>query len=197
MREYRIAIFDPRIRIHTLEELIYPAIFYSSWRTEKEKIRAMYRHKIRIGKSIERIGDAEEKEELYSSLDELYLHYVALFGFSSVEVEKCEAEVEEEVREIEIKPYPSPYVDVPGELPEEVPVSASTKWIKARAEMLLAQVRKRCFMHLVYAREELAMIEDDLSNLERKLFEEPDSQVKADIIEEIEKTRELLLLLGE
>ena len=65
MREYGIAIFDLRIRINVLEELIYPSIFYSSWRTEEEKIRAMYRHKIRIGKNIERIGDVEEKEELY------------------------------------------------------------------------------------------------------------------------------------
>ncbi len=52
MHEYGIAIFDTRTRIKELEELIYPSIFYSSWRTEREKIRAMYRHKIRIGKSI-------------------------------------------------------------------------------------------------------------------------------------------------
>ena len=41
------------------------------------------------------------------------------------------------------------------------------------------------------------MREVDLSSLERKLSEEPDSQVKADIIEEIEKVRELLFSLGE
>ncbi len=190
MREYRIAIFDPRIRINVLEELIYPSIFYSSWRTEEEKIRAMYRHKIRVGKSIERVEDAAEKGELYDSLDELYLNYVALFGFSAVDVKKCETEVEAEVRETETKPS----AFVPAESTAE---SVSTKWIKARAEMLLAQVLKRFYMHMVYARDELAMLEDDLSSLERKLFEEPDSQVKADIIEEIEKARELLLLLGE
>jgi len=43
----------------------------------------------------------------------------------------------------------------------------------------------------------LTTLESDLSSLERKLFEEPDSQVKAGIIEEIEKARELLLLLSE
>jgi len=192
MHEDRIAIFDPRIRINVLEELIYPSIFYSTWRTEKEKIRAMYRHKIRIGKSIERVGDAEEKEKLYGSLDELYLNYVALFGFSSVEVKKCETEVEEEVREI--RTYPPAYAHVSGESQEEVPVPASTKWIKARVEMLLAQVFKISYAHM--AQSGLTTLESDLSSLERKLFEEPDSQVKG-IIEEIEKARELLLLLSE
>jgi len=153
----------------------------------------MYRHKLRIGKSIERIEDVEEREELYNSLSELYLNYVALFGLPSVKVKKCEAEVKEEVKNIE---YKSP-VYGPGESPEEVSASTSTKWIKARVEMLLAQVLKKSYTHLVYAREELAMLEGDLNSLERKLFEEPDSQVKADIIEEIEKVRQLLLFLGE
>lgn len=195
MREYRIAIFDPRIRINVLAELIYPSIYYSSWRTEEEKIRAMYRHKIRIGKSIERMGDIEEKEELYNSLDELYLNYIALFGFSSVEVKKREAEVEAEVKNIEAKAYISVYGL--SKSPEEVPVSTSTKWIKARVGMLLAQVMKIPYIQEVYAQGEFAMLERDLSSLERKLFEEPDSQVKADIVEEIEKVRELLLLVSE
>ncbi|MCK4475437.1 MAG: hypothetical protein KAU16_01790 [Methanophagales archaeon] len=195
MREYRIAIFDPRIRINVLEELIYPSIFYSSWRTEEEKIRAMYRHKIRIGKSIGGIGDAEEKEELYNSLDELYLNYIALFGFPSVDVKKREAEVEAEVKNIEAKAYISVYG--PSESPEEVPVSTSTKWIKARVGMLLAQVMKIPYIQEVYARGEFATLERDLSSLERKLFEEPDSQAKADVFEEIEKVRELLLLVSE
>jgi len=194
MHEYEIAIFDPRTRIKVLEELIYPSIFHSTWRTE-EKIRAMYRHKIRIGKGIDRIGDAEEKEELNDSLDALYLNYVALFGFSSVEVEKCEAEVEAEVKKIEAKAYFYAYAS--GESAAEVFVSSSTKWVKARVDMLLAQVMKKSYTHQVYAREELAMRVVDLSSLERKLFAEPDSEVKADIIEEIEKVRELLFSLGE
>ena len=49
----------------------------------------------------------------------------------------------------------------------------------------------------MYAREEFAALEGDLSSLERKLFEEPDSRVKADIFEEIERVRVLLFLLGE
>ena len=195
MREYRIAIFDPGIRIKVLAELIYPSIFYSSWRTEAEKIRAMYRHKVRIGKSIERMAEVEEKEELYNSLDELYLNYIALFGFSSVEVKKREAEVEAEVKNIEAKAYI--YVYEPSESLEEVPVSTSTKWIKARVGMLLAQVMKMPYTQEVYARGEFATLERDLSSLERRLFEEPDSQMKADIVEEIEKVRELLFLLGE
>jgi len=63
--------------------------------------------------------------------------------------------------------------------------------------MLLAQVMKKSYTHQVYAREELAMRVVDLSSLERKLFEEPDLEVKADIIEEIEKVRELLFSLDE
>ena len=140
MREYGIAIFDLRIRINVLEELIYPSIFYSSWRTEEEKIRAMYRHKIRIGKNIERIGDVEEKEELYNSPNELYLNYVALFGFSSVEVKKREAEVEAEVKNRETKAYLHAYR--PSESPEEVSMSSFIKWVKARVGMLLARVMK-------------------------------------------------------
>ncbi len=195
MHEYGIAIFDTRTRIKELEELIYPSIFYSSWRTEREKIRAMYRHKIRIGKSIvETIGGVEEKEELSDSLDSLYLDYVALFGFSSVEVKKCEAEVEAEVKKIEAKAYFYAYAS--GESAAEVYVSNSTKWVKARVAMLFAQVMKKSYTHQVYARGELAMLKMDLGSLERKLSEEPDSQIKADIMEEIEKVKELLFSLG-
>ena len=75
-------------------------------------------------------------------------------------------------------------------------MSSSTRWVKARVGMLLAQVTKKFYTHQI-AGEKLAMREVDLSSLERKLSEEPDSQVKADIIEEIEKVRELLFSLGE
>ncbi len=195
MHEYGIAIFDTRTRIKELEELIYPSIFYSSWRTEREKIRAMYRHKIRIGKSIvETSGDVEEKEELSDSLDSLYLDYVALFGFSLVEVKKCEAEVEAEVKKIEAKAYFYAYAS--SESAAEVYVSSSTKWVKAHVGMLFAQVMKKSYTHQVYTRGELAMLKMDLGSLERKLSEEPDSQIKADIMEEIEKVKELLFSLG-
>jgi len=63
--------------------------------------------------------------------------------------------------------------------------------------MLLAQVMKMPYTQEVYARGEFATLERDLSSLERRLFEEPDSQMKADIVEEIEKVRELLFLFGE
>jgi hypothetical protein len=195
MRECRTAIFDPRTRIKVLEELIYPSIFYSMWRTEEEKIRAMCRHKIRVGKCIEKIGDAEIKEELYNSLNEVYSNYLALSEFAPVEVRKCEVEVEKEIEDMEAKLYA--YVHEPCESPEEVSMSTSTKWIKARVGMLLAQVRKRSYIRQVYAWEELTMLEKDLSSLERKLSTEPDSQVKADILEDIERVRELLLLVGE
>lgn len=149
MREYGIAIFDLRIRINVLEELIYPSIFYSSWRTEEEKIRAMYRHKIRIGKNIERVGDVEEKEELYNSLNELYLNYVALFGCPSVEVKKREAEVEAEVKNRVAKAYIHAYG--PSESPGELSVSSSIKWVKARVGMLLAQVMQMPYTQSVCA----------------------------------------------
>lgn len=192
MHECRIAIFDPGTRIKVLEKLIYPSIFYSTRRTEEEKIRAMCRHKIRIGKCIERISDAEKREELYNSLDELYSNYIALFGFASVEVRKCEAEVEKEIEDMETKLYAYPYE--PCESPEE---SASTKWIQARVGMLLAQVLKITYTRQVYAGEEQTILEKDLSSLERKLSAEPDSEVKVDILADIERVRELLLLVCE
>ncbi len=122
------------------------------------------------------------------------MDYVALFGFSSVEVKKCEAEVEAEVKKIEAKAYFYAYAS--SESAAEVCVSSSTKWVKARVGMLFAQVMKKSYTHQVYARGELAMLKMDLGSLEIKLYEEPDSQIKADIMEEIEKVKELLFSLG-
>jgi len=112
-----------------------------------------------------------------------------------LEVKKREAEVEAEVKNREAKAYLHAYR--PSESPEEVSMSSFIKWVKARVGMLLAQVIEIPYTQEVYARGEFATLERDLSSLERKLFEEPDSRVKADIFEEIEKVRELLFLLGE
>jgi len=42
-----------------LKELVYPVIFRSSWQTE-DKIRALFRHKLR--ESITELRDAKERE---------------------------------------------------------------------------------------------------------------------------------------
>ncbi len=118
----------------------------------------MFRHKIRVGKSIEEVGDAKKREE-----------------FEKIEIEAKDC--------ISI-PYKS-------ESPEEV--SVSVKWMKAHVRMLLVRVLKKLYMHQACTREELDKIEEDLNNMEMKLSEEPDSQVKVDIYEEIRGLRELLL----
>jgi hypothetical protein len=191
MPEYRIAIFDPRKRIKELEELIYPSIFYSMRRTGEEKIRALYWHKIRIGTSIERIGDAEKREGLYNRLDELYVKYLALFGFAAVVVRRCEVEVENELNDKEAERCAGENEELPAD------VSITTRWIKARVRMLLAQVLKKSYSRQVYAWEERTLLEADLSSLEWKLSRESDSRMKADILEDIERVRGLLLMIGE
>ena len=191
MPEYRIAIFDPRKRITELEELIYPSIFYSMRRTGEEKIRALYRHKIRIGTSIERIGDAEKREGLHNRLDVLYVKYLALFGFAAVVVRRCEAEVENELNDKAAERCAGENEEVPAD------VSITTRWIKARVRMLLAQVLKKSYLRQVYTWEERTLLEADLSSLEWKLSRESDSHMKADILKDIERVRGLLLMVGE
>ena len=97
----RFAILDPRKRIRALQELVYPSIIHSKWGAE-DKIRALYRHKIRVLRTIERLEDADEKRNLNKDLEELYSQYIALFGFEVVEIRKYELEVEREQEDIEV-----------------------------------------------------------------------------------------------
>jgi len=61
MRGYKKAFFEPEIRVEMLKELVYPVIFRSSWQIE-DKIRALFRHKLRVDKSITELRDAKERE---------------------------------------------------------------------------------------------------------------------------------------
>jgi len=184
----QFAILDPRKRIRALQELVYPSIIHSKWDAE-DKIRALYRHKIRVVKTIERLEDVEEKKELNKDLEELYSQYIAFFGFEVVEIRKYELEVEREQEDIEAQHA------ITHSESEEVPapVPTSTLWIKARVRMIMAQVLKRSIVNPTYAVDELATLVDDLYTLEGKLSLEPDTQEKADIFEDIDKVKELLL----
>jgi len=184
----QFAILDPRKRIRALQELVYPSIIHSKWGAE-DKIRALYRHKIRVVKTIERLEDVEEKKELNKDLEELYSQYIAFFGFEVVEIRKYELEVEREQEDIEAQHA------ITHSESEEVPapVPTSTLWIKARVRMIMAQVLKRSIVNPTYAVDELATLVDDLYTLEGKLSLEPDTQEKADIFEDIDKVKELLL----
>jgi len=184
----QFAILDPRKRIRALQELVYPSIIHSKWGAE-DKIRALYRHKIRVVKTIERLEDVEEKKELNKDLEKLYSQYIAFFGFEVVEIRKYELEVEREQGDIEAQHA------ITHSESEEVPapVPTSTLWIKARVRMIRAQVLKRSIVNPTYAADELATLVDDLYTLEGKLSLEPDTQEKADIFEDIDKVKELLL----
>ena len=62
-----------------MQEQVYSSILYSKWRTENN-IRAMYRHKIMVVKTIktiERLKDVEEerKKKLNKDLEELRAIY--------------------------------------------------------------------------------------------------------------------------
>ena len=57
----------------------------------------------------------------------------------------------------------------------------------------MAQVLKRCIVKRAYTKDELAILVDDLYTLEGKLSLEPDTPEKADIFEDIDKVKELLL----
>ncbi|MDI6884906.1 MAG: hypothetical protein QMD22_00870 [archaeon] len=188
MNEYKTVLFEPRLRVKMLEELVYPSIFRSSWQ-EEEKIRALFRHKLRVAESIKGIGDAEEREELCNALNALYSYYLALIGCSSSEVEKGESAVKEEFKRIEIEV--KAYIPAQSESAEEV--TASVRWIKARLGMVWAQLVKNASMHHPFTEDELDKFKKDLNRIELKLSEQPNSQAKVDIGEEIKRLRELLL----
>ncbi|MHC1600190.1 MAG: hypothetical protein ACXQS5_05140 [Candidatus Methanospirareceae archaeon] len=173
-----------------LAELVYPVIFQSPWQTE-DKIRALFRHKLRVDKSITELEDATAREDLCATLNALYTHYIALLGVSSADVENCESAVKEEIKRIEIEV--KAVIPTRSEFAEEV--STSVKWMKARVGMLRAHTMKKSYMHQSFTEEELAKFIRDLDSVETKLSEEPHSQVKVEIYEEIERIRELLLSL--
>ncbi len=104
-----------------------------------------------------------------------------------IEVRKYEEEVEREQEDVETQPALAPEETITGGVP------TSTRWIKARVRMIMAQVLKRYVMNWTYTEDERAIIEDDLYMLEEKLSMEPDTPEKADISGDIEKIRELLL----
>ncbi|RJS77131.1 hypothetical protein CW713_10555 [Methanophagales archaeon] len=173
-------IFDPGKRIKALEEVIYPSILYSFWRTE-EKIRTMYRHKIQLEKTLELVEDAENRAELYRRLEDIYDDYVTRFGFAPVERRKCEAEVKKEQEDMHAHTLET------TESPEVV--SISTRWMKAHVDMILAQAIKKTYTQQAWKEQ----LQNDLSHIERKLMREPDSQLKADVVACIARVRELLI----
>ncbi len=180
----RVVISDVRKRIKALQELVYPSIIHSMWCAE-DKIRALYRHKVRVAKIIEQLDDDEEQNALSNDLEELYSGYIGMFGLTVLEVRKYEIEVDMEQEEIATQPGVS--------VRESSDVPTSTRWIKARVQMIMAQVMKRVIMHQAYAVDELAMVEENLFSLEDKLYREPDTDAKLDILNDIEKVKELLL----
>ena len=188
MEEFKKVFFEPRVRVKMLEEVVYPSIFRASWHGE-EKIRALFRHKLRVAESIKGIEDAEEREELCNALNALYSYYITLIGCSSGDVERGESAIEEEFKRMELEAQAC--IPLQSESTDEV--TASLRWIKARVEMVWAQVVKNAYLHQPFTEDELATFKKDLDRMELKLSEEPNSQVKADICVEIERIRELLL----
>ena len=188
MDEFKRVLFEPKVRIKMLRELVFPSIFQSSWQKE-EKIRALCRHKLRVAKGINGIGDPHEREELCNTLDALYSHYIALIGISSVELEEGERAVKEEFERLETVAHAC----IPPPSESEAEASATVKWIKARISMLRAQVAKNVYMHRPFTEEELGQFKKELNRVEMKLAGEPNSHLKAEIYEEIDILRELLL----
>ncbi len=191
MRGYKTVFFEPEIRVKMLAELVYPVIFRSAWQTE-DKIRALFRHKLRVDKSITELRDATDREDLCATLNALYTYYIALLGVSSADVENCESAVKEEFKRIEIE-VKAAIPSSKNEFAEEV--STSVKWMEARVGMLRAHTMKKSYMHQSFTEGELAKFIRDLDSIETKLSEEPHSQVKRDLYVEIERIRELLLSL--
>ncbi|MEA2075318.1 MAG: hypothetical protein U9O85_06245 [Euryarchaeota archaeon] len=190
MREYKTVFFEPEIRVKMLAELVYPVIFRSAWQTE-DKIRALFRHKLRVDKSITELRDATDREDLCATLNALYTYYIALLGVSSADVENCESAVKEEFKRIEIEV--KAVILSKSKFAEDV--STSVKWMEARVGMLRAHTMKKSYMHQSFTEDELATFVRDLDSIETKLSEEPHSQVKRDLYVEIERIRELLLSL--
>ena len=193
MRGDKTVFFEPEIRVKMLAELVYPVISRSAWQTE-DKIRALFRHKLRVDKSITELKDATatEREDLCATLNALYAYYIALLGVSSADVENCESAVKEEFKRIEIE-VKAAIPSYKSEFAEEV--STSVKWMEARVGMLRAHTMKKSYTHQSFTEDELAKFVRDLDGIETKLSEEPHSQVKRDLYVEIERVRELLLSL--
>jgi uncharacterized protein YjiS (DUF1127 family) len=188
MDEFKTVFFEPKIRVKMLEELVFPSIFRSSWDKE-DKIRALYRHKLRVAACIERMRNADEQEDLCNTLDALYAHYLALIGISPAEEEEGERAVKEEEKRIERVVH----AGIPAQSGSEAEVSAAFKWIKARIGMLSAQVEKNVYLHHPFTEEEVDHFKKELKRVERKLASESNSQLKAELYEEIEILREHLL----
>jgi SepF-like predicted cell division protein (DUF552 family) len=188
MDEFKTVFFEPKIRVKMLEELVFPSIFRSSWDKE-DKIRALYRHKLRVATCIASMEDADVREDLCNTLDALYAHYLALIEVSPVEEEEGKRAVKEEFRRIER----AVHADVPAQTVSESEVSIAVKWIKARIGLLSAQVAKNVYLHHPFTEEELDHFKKDLTRVKRKLASEPNSQLKAELYEEIEILREHLL----
>ena len=191
MRGYKTVFFEPEIRVKMLAELVYPVISRSAWQTE-DKIRALFRHKLRVDKSITELRDATKREDLCATLNALYTYYIALLGVSSADMENCESAVKEEFKRIEIE-VKAVIPSSKNEFAEEV--STSVKWMEARVGMLRAHTMKKSYMHQSFTEGELATFIRNLDSIETKLSEEPHSQVKRDLYVEIERIRELLLSL--
>ncbi|RZN38719.1 MAG: hypothetical protein EFT35_04420 [Methanophagales archaeon ANME-1-THS] len=188
MDKSKTVFFEPKIRVKMLEELVFPSIFRSSWEKE-DKIRALYRHKLRVATCIASIEDADDREDLSTVLDALYAHYLDLIEVSPAEEEEGERAVKEEFQRIER----AVHAETPAQMVSEAEVSPAVKWIRARIGMLSAQVAKNVYLDHPFTEEELEHFKKELNRVERKLASEPDSQVKAELSEEIEVLREHLV----
>lgn len=183
-------LFEPGIRVRMLKKLIYPFILSSEWEPDG-KIRALYRHKLRVARSISDLGDATERDDLCTGLDDLYSQYIALIGASPKDVENCERAVKEELKQLEEAPKAAS--GHKREAPEEV--SASVKWLNARVGMLRAHMVKWTYLCQACSEVELLNFARELARLEAKLSDEPDTRVKRAICAEIEQLRARLLSL--
>lgn len=181
-------LFEPEIRVKMLKTLVYPFILSTGWGTEG-KIRALFRHKLRVTKSINELGDATERNELCIRLNDLYSYYIALTGASPTDVENCERAVEKEFKRLEDE------ADAGGKYNREATeeVSTSVRWLNARVGMLRAHVMKWTYLCQACSEVELTNFARELTRIEAKLSEEPDTQVKQDMCAEIERLRALLL----
>ena len=183
-------LFEPEIRVRMLKKLVYPFILSAEWETDG-KIRALYRHKLRVTKSINELGEATERDELCNRLNDLYSYYIALTGASPTDVANCESAVEEEFRRLEEETKATS--GYKREATEEA--STSVKWMNARVGMLRAHVVKWTYLCQACSEVELTNFARELTRIEAKLSEEPDTRIKQDICAEIERLRALVLSL--
>lgn len=187
MEELRTVSFEPKIRVKMLAELVFPSIFRASWE-KGDKIRALYRHKLRVATCIAGIEDTVEREDLNTLLDTLYAEYLTLLEVSPAEEEEGERAVQEEFQKMKQAAQP----EVPAQPVSEAEVSPAVKWIKARLGMVTAQVAKSMYLHHRFTDEEVEHFKKELNRIEKKLASEPESPVKAELCERIEVLREYL-----